>query len=170
MAAATTTTMRFRGANGGQPAETDWSLYGGAETLGPAAATAALSAQGGPSSSSSTAVRGPGTTASTSASTTPPISLSGSSHASDDESERDESSGSSSSESRSVAFASSQQQQQQREEWTRPKLAGEQWAPRVVEPRQDTHDFLWLMTEEPHRSRRKAILKAHPEVRARSRS
>jgi sphingolipid 4-desaturase/C4-monooxygenase len=29
----------------------------------------------------------------------------------------------------------------------------------------DTTDFLWLMTEEPHRSRRKAILKAHPEVR-----
>ncbi|KAF9515137.1 hypothetical protein BS47DRAFT_1376351 [Hydnum rufescens UP504] len=25
-------------------------------------------------------------------------------------------------------------------------------------------DFLWLMTEEPHRSRRMAILKAHPEV------
>lgn len=26
-------------------------------------------------------------------------------------------------------------------------------------------DFLWMMTEEPHRSRRLAILKAHPEVR-----
>ncbi|KAI0279939.1 fatty acid desaturase-domain-containing protein [Russula aff. rugulosa BPL654] len=25
-------------------------------------------------------------------------------------------------------------------------------------------DFLWLMTEEPHRSRRRAIMKAHPEV------
>jgi hypothetical protein len=30
---------------------------------------------------------------------------------------------------------------------------------------EDPHDFLWIMTEEPHRSRRKAILKAHPEVR-----
>jgi sphingolipid delta-4 desaturase len=26
-------------------------------------------------------------------------------------------------------------------------------------------DFLWMTTEEPHRSRRMAILKAHPEVR-----
>jgi sphingolipid delta-4 desaturase len=31
-------------------------------------------------------------------------------------------------------------------------------------PPQDPSDFLWLMTEEPHRSRRLAILKAHPEV------
>lgn len=29
---------------------------------------------------------------------------------------------------------------------------------------QDPSDFLWLMTEEPHRSRRRAIMKAHPEV------
>ncbi|KIY45100.1 dihydroceramide delta(4)-desaturase [Fistulina hepatica ATCC 64428] len=32
-------------------------------------------------------------------------------------------------------------------------------------PPQDPHDFLWLMTEEPHRSRRAAILKAHPEIK-----
>ncbi|KZT28035.1 hypothetical protein NEOLEDRAFT_1176199 [Neolentinus lepideus HHB14362 ss-1] len=31
-------------------------------------------------------------------------------------------------------------------------------------PPQDPTDFLWLMTEEPHRSRRMAIMKAHPEV------
>ncbi|KAA1475085.1 hypothetical protein DENSPDRAFT_841814 [Dentipellis sp. KUC8613] len=31
-------------------------------------------------------------------------------------------------------------------------------------PPKDPNDFLWIMTEEPHRSRRKAILKAHPEV------
>lgn len=31
----------------------------------------------------------------------------------------------------------------------------------------DRRDFLWSMTEEPHRSRRLAILKAHPEVRRR---
>ena len=29
---------------------------------------------------------------------------------------------------------------------------------------QDPSDFLWLMTEEPHRSRRRAIMQAHPEV------
>lgn len=31
-------------------------------------------------------------------------------------------------------------------------------------PPQDPSDFLWLLTEEPHRSRRTAIMKAHPEV------
>ena len=31
-------------------------------------------------------------------------------------------------------------------------------------PPQDPADFLWLMTEEPHRSRRMAIMKAHPNV------
>lgn len=30
---------------------------------------------------------------------------------------------------------------------------------------QDPKDFLWLMTEEPHRTRRMAIMQAHPEVR-----
>ncbi|KAG6888194.1 hypothetical protein C0995_009974 [Termitomyces sp. Mi166 len=29
---------------------------------------------------------------------------------------------------------------------------------------QDPSDFLWLMTEEPHRTRRMAIMKAHPDV------
>ncbi|GAA5853133.1 hypothetical protein JCM8547_000213 [Rhodosporidiobolus lusitaniae] len=44
------------------------------------------------------------------------------------------------------------------------KLPGEQWAPKTVDPPQDGTDFLWLMQEEPHRSRRRAIQKAHPEV------
>jgi sphingolipid delta-4 desaturase len=30
----------------------------------------------------------------------------------------------------------------------------------------DPQDFLWMYTEEPHRSRRMAILKHHPEVSA----
>lgn len=34
----------------------------------------------------------------------------------------------------------------------------------LLQPPQDPNDFLWLMTEEPHRSRRMEILKAHPEV------
>lgn len=29
---------------------------------------------------------------------------------------------------------------------------------------QDNTDFLWTYTEEPHRTRRLAIIKAHPEV------
>ncbi|KAJ7322892.1 dihydroceramide delta(4)-desaturase [Mycena albidolilacea] len=33
-----------------------------------------------------------------------------------------------------------------------------------IAPPQNPADFLWLMTEEPHRSRRMEILRAHPEV------
>ncbi|KAF8907506.1 dihydroceramide delta-4-desaturase [Mucidula mucida] len=36
---------------------------------------------------------------------------------------------------------------------------------RHTAPPQDPNDFLWLQDEEPHRSRRTAIMKAHPEVR-----
>ncbi len=32
-------------------------------------------------------------------------------------------------------------------------------------PPKDPRDFLWVITEEPHRTRRLEILKAHPEVR-----
>ncbi|KAI0711432.1 dihydroceramide delta(4)-desaturase [Earliella scabrosa] len=35
---------------------------------------------------------------------------------------------------------------------------------RHLAPPHDPSDFLWLMTEEPHRTRRMAIMKAHPEV------
>ncbi|WWC65107.1 uncharacterized protein I303_107721 [Kwoniella dejecticola CBS 10117] len=34
-----------------------------------------------------------------------------------------------------------------------------------IEKMESNPDFLWMTTEEPHRSRRMAILKAHPEVR-----
>lgn len=47
----------------------------------------------------------------------------------------------------------------------RYRLAGEEWAPKKVVPKQDPNDWLWMMTEEPHRSRRRAILKAHPEIK-----
>ncbi|KZT51107.1 hypothetical protein CALCODRAFT_477538 [Calocera cornea HHB12733] len=41
-------------------------------------------------------------------------------------------------------------------------LAGE--FPQPARKEEDPSDFLWLLTEEPHRSRRKQILKDHPEV------
>lgn len=47
-----------------------------------------------------------------------------------------------------------------------PQPRGLEWAPREIQPPLDGTDFLWSLTEEPHRSRRKAILKAHPEVSA----
>lgn len=49
-----------------------------------------------------------------------------------------------------------------------PQPRGVEWAPREVQPPLDGSDFLWSLTEEPHRSRRKAILKAHPEVSVRA--
>jgi sphingolipid delta-4 desaturase len=35
-----------------------------------------------------------------------------------------------------------------------------------TEPKEDKNDFFWTYTEEPHRTRRMAIIKAHPEVNA----
>lgn len=34
----------------------------------------------------------------------------------------------------------------------------------TVDPVEASHDFFWTYTEEPHRTRRIAIIKAHPEV------
>jgi sphingolipid 4-desaturase/C4-monooxygenase len=33
-----------------------------------------------------------------------------------------------------------------------------------ADPSKATEDFFWTYTEEPHRTRRQAIIKAHPEV------
>ncbi|KAH9822691.1 fatty acid desaturase-domain-containing protein [Melampsora americana] len=41
---------------------------------------------------------------------------------------------------------------------------GDPWKPKMIGISQDPNDWLWLMSEEPHKSRRKAILKSHPEV------
>lgn len=45
-------------------------------------------------------------------------------------------------------------------------IDGKPWLPPIVPlSEQSQDDFLWMHTEEPHRSRRMAILKSHPEVR-----
>lgn len=44
------------------------------------------------------------------------------------------------------------------------KLPGEAWAPHKLN-KTSTDDFHWITSEEVHRSRRKAILEAHPEVK-----
>ena len=43
--------------------------------------------------------------------------------------------------------------------------AGRKWMPHVGEKPLPSDDFLWSLNEEPHRTRRLAIMKAHPEVR-----
>lgn len=39
-------------------------------------------------------------------------------------------------------------------------------APKAADAADAKHDFFWTYTEEPHRTRRLAIIKAHPEVSA----
>lgn len=46
-----------------------------------------------------------------------------------------------------------------------PAATGRPWMPHVSEKPLPSDDFLWSLNEEPHRTRRIAILKAHPEVR-----
>jgi len=50
-------------------------------------------------------------------------------------------------------------------EMTDPAASGRPWMPHVSEKPLPSDDFLWSLNEEPHRTRRVAILKAHPEVR-----
>ena len=42
---------------------------------------------------------------------------------------------------------------------------GRPWMPHVSDKPLASDDFLWSLNEEPHRTRRLAIMKAHPEVR-----
>lgn len=44
------------------------------------------------------------------------------------------------------------------------KESKEKRSPMVGDAPPASSDFMWMYTEEPHRSRRMAILKAHPEV------
>lgn len=45
------------------------------------------------------------------------------------------------------------------------EVAGAAWMPPIADKPQAHDDFLWALNEEPHRTRRMAILRAHPEVR-----
>lgn len=166
----------------------DWSLYGGAESTGPPSATSSSSAA---SSSTKLASIRPAlrskesayssTSSSSSArdsrSSSPPFSTLGdssTSFTSDDEDadvdvdqlpckelgpqdELDDTPLSAVSRSQNAAVPL---------EKTADAVDGKAWLPAIVPVDASTsNDFLWMHTEEPHRSRRMAILKAHPEVK-----
>lgn len=44
-------------------------------------------------------------------------------------------------------------------------VPGAKWMPKAAKQAMPADDFLWALNEEPHRTRRTAILKAHPEIR-----
>ncbi|PWZ02184.1 hypothetical protein BCV70DRAFT_198464 [Testicularia cyperi] len=149
----------------------DWSLYGGAEQTGPAAACSSSSAaparQGSmqsPTSFASTSMSASsssaGSTAGQSRSASPTFSSpddTNTSFTSEDIDDNDDDDYGTGALDKAPASA--------RKEADSRMLAkdGLPWLPKI-EP-QDQSDFLWMHTEEPHRSRRMAILKAHPEVR-----
>jgi sphingolipid delta-4 desaturase len=126
----------------------DWSLYGGAESTAPPPGTRALAAAAGPARSVPLAASSSSSSLSSADDSDARLTPSGSSlHSSrtSDTSDADE-----------PADAAKRA----------PK--GTDWLPQLVPARSAAEpvDFLWLHTEEPHRSRRRAILAAHPEVRA----
>lgn len=122
------------------PRSIDWSYYGGAEELPPSMRR--RTAHGTSAASSGSSSRSSHTAESSSRAS----SAADSPVTSDDEGQ----------DRREVKQAPAQ----------RTPLAGDKWAPAYAgnQPT-DTSDFLWLLTEEPHRTRRTAILKAHPQVR-----
>ncbi|PWN21182.1 hypothetical protein BCV69DRAFT_282676 [Microstroma glucosiphilum] len=138
----------------------DWSYFGGAEELPPwlrKVAKRTVAAIASPHQQSTSSDQSEAGSSSLDSS-----SFSGSTLASDDE--QDEVNDLLSS---SDAASSSSSLRASPASLAHPTLDGTPWLPKVLaqDPSQDQNDFLWLLTEEPHRSRRQAIMKAHPEVK-----
>ncbi|KDN37239.1 hypothetical protein K437DRAFT_251995 [Tilletiaria anomala UBC 951] len=128
-----------------KPASVDWSYYGGAEELPPSMQRIPSSASTGHASlSSSSRVSLSPAEASTPATSDDEVDLSLSEKTASKLRQRTNT---------AAAEAS-----------LAKEPAGASWIPNVQVP-QDESDFLWLLTEEPHRTRRQAIMKAHPEVK-----
>jgi sphingolipid delta-4 desaturase len=125
------------------PVSVDWSFYGGAETLPPS-----MRRRRGVKSVSNEKCKEDGNIGSSSSSLS---SSSSSSSSSTSEVDTHSDEGAERSSDSSVYG---------------DDAPGHAWAPKYsVEP-QNPGDFLWLLTEEPHRTRRMAIIKAHPEVKS----
>ena len=152
-----------------KPVSVDWSYFGGAEELPPSllpktsslpsftsiSASSSRSFSSGQSSSSASSL-----TSSPKGALTPATS--------DDDGEgaelsSDEPSDKEGLRNRSGKGSSSGKAAEQQQSSTPP--AGAKWMPNVAASPSDGNDFLWLLTEEPHRTRRAAIMKAHPEVK-----
>ncbi|UZJ53570.1 hypothetical protein CBS101457_002890 [Exobasidium rhododendri] len=127
------------------PRSVDWSYYGGAEELPPSMRRRKTDATAGSSASRSSLAE----SSSSGASSSSAGSTAGDSPiTSEDEHDQLEHTKGSKKPSK------------------RDSAPGDKWAPAYsAETPVDTSDFLWLLTEEPHRTRRLAILNAHPEVR-----
>jgi sphingolipid delta-4 desaturase len=119
------------------PRSIDWSYYGGAEELPPSMRRRKTNDTVISTASSSSAAESSSMASSSSASADSPAT-------SDDEG----------------------QQNISEKDTNSTARAGDKWAPAYSSKSPaDASDFLWLLTEEPHRTRRMAILKAHPQVR-----
>ncbi|EPQ28704.1 uncharacterized protein PFL1_04007 [Pseudozyma flocculosa PF-1] len=150
----------------------DWSLYGGAEQTSPAAgrapgprhSTAAASSSSAAGSSASSRSGSPSLVSNAAASSSSATSV----HSDDtpegdgDEDEWDDKEGAQVAE---LLGGTLKQRKPVPAATVTPAEQAKQWLPPILPSAQDPSDFLWMHTEEPHRSRRMAILRAHPEVR-----
>ncbi|CAD6967484.1 unnamed protein product [Tilletia controversa] len=169
----------------GIPRSVDWSLYGGAEDVAPSQRKYLESVQRHRQGTSTTGDSSSGASSSSSiantdsegrgSQTTSPLTSEAEDDMDDDEANVEAATspkhGSSPSVLRSRRTAQTKSSttanltpSAQKDSSTAPP--GLHWAPEVLPEPQDASEFLWLLTEEPHRTRRAAILKDHPEIRS----